>query len=149
MDRSTRPTSAAPCCYRKRSRKSASTEKSSFGEREADPRQQDFVLEGQGIQEPAAAGCCRPGHRSKDAGTLSATQEEKEKEKETVKRPDGQLITITEKEITADDVGKLDKLSLTDYNVDFDSVEVPRGQPISDDDMKHAFSSFLQTIEDA
>ncbi|MFC3279419.1 hypothetical protein ACFOHQ_22350 [Xanthomonas fragariae] len=40
-------------------------------------------------------------------------------------------------------------MSLTDYNVDFDSVEVPRGQPITDDDMKHAFSSFLQTIEDA
>ncbi len=76
-------------------------------------------------------------------------KKKKKKEKETVKGPDGQLITITEKEITADDVGKLDKLSLTDYNVDFDSVEVPRGQPISDDDMKHAFSSFLQTIEDA
>ncbi|ENZ95990.1 hypothetical protein, partial [Xanthomonas fragariae] len=76
-------------------------------------------------------------------------KKKKKKEGETVKTQDGQLITITEKEITADDVGKLDKLSLTDYNVDFDSVEVPRGQPITDDDMKHAFSSFLQTIEDA
>ncbi|CAE6850520.1 Conjugal transfer protein TraG [Paraburkholderia aspalathi] len=60
----------------------------------------------------------------------------------------GNIITVTEREITPADVDKLDQLSLTDYNIDFESVEVPKGEPISDADMKKAFGSFLQTIAD-
>lgn len=74
----------------------------------------------------------------------------KPKTQETiVKNAAGQTVTITEREITPDDVSKLDKLSLTDYNVDFENVEIPKGDPISDADMSNAFSSFLQTIADA
>ena len=57
-------------------------------------------------------------------------------------------ITFTEREITADDMPKLDKLSLTDYSADFDSVEIPKGKPITDDEMHQAFGSFLASMAD-
>lgn len=46
------------------------------------------------------------------------------------------------------DMDKLDGLSLTDYDVDVSQVPMPEGQPISDDDMKRAFSAFLETMID-
>jgi type IV secretion system protein VirD4 len=49
--------------------------------------------------------------------------------------------------ITPADVKRLPKLSLTDYAVDFSKVELPKGEPVTDDDLKKAFGSFLQTIE--
>lgn len=47
------------------------------------------------------------------------------------------------------DIPKLAKLSLTDYAVDFSKVAVTKGEPVSDDDLKKAFGSFIATIEAA
>jgi type IV secretion system protein VirD4 len=49
--------------------------------------------------------------------------------------------------ITPADVKRLPTLRLTDYAVDFTKVELPKGEPVTDDDLKKAFGSFLQTIE--
>jgi type IV secretion system protein VirD4 len=75
----------------------------------------------------------------------------KKKKPTSVRQQDaqGNIITVTEREITPADVDKLDQLSLTDYNVDFENIEIPKGDPMTDDDIKAAFSSFLQTIEAA
>lgn len=49
--------------------------------------------------------------------------------------------------ITPADVKNLPKLGLTDYAVDFSKVELPKGEPVTDADLKKAFGSFMQAIE--
>lgn len=40
--------------------------------------------------------------------------------KEEVTEVDGQLVKYVDREIVADDIETIDKLSLTDYNIDFE-----------------------------
>lgn len=51
--------------------------------------------------------------------------------------------------ITAADIPTLKKRSLTDYAVNFEKVELPKGEPLTDDDVRKAFGSFLKTIEES
>ena len=60
----------------------------------------------------------------------------------------GNPASFTERDITPSDVDKLDQLSLTDYHVDFENVELPKGKLISDADMERGFESFLHAIAD-
>lgn len=55
---------------------------------------------------------------------------------------------VSSRAIEPADVETLDTLSLTDYDVDVSQVPIPEGRPISDDDMKRAFSAFLETMVD-
>lgn len=49
--------------------------------------------------------------------------------------------------VTPADVGKLGKLSLTDYAVDFSKIPIPKGEHVSDDDLTQAFSSFQTAVQ--
>lgn len=49
--------------------------------------------------------------------------------------------------VTPADFGKLGKLDLTAYAVDFSKVELPKGEPITDDDLQKAFGSFMKAVE--
>lgn len=49
--------------------------------------------------------------------------------------------------ITPADVPKLGKLSLTDYAVDFSKVQLPKGEPITADDLDKAFDSFIKAVD--
>ncbi|MCS0585418.1 type IV secretory system conjugative DNA transfer family protein [Massilia pinisoli] len=49
--------------------------------------------------------------------------------------------------VTPGDFGKLGNLNLTAYAVDFSKVELPKGEPITDDDLKKAFGSFMKAVE--
>lgn len=49
--------------------------------------------------------------------------------------------------VAAADFGKLGNLDLTAYAVDFSKVELPKGEPITDDDLKKAFGSFMKAVE--
>jgi type IV secretion system protein VirD4 len=49
--------------------------------------------------------------------------------------------------VTPADFGKLGNLNLTAYAVDFSKVELPKGEPITDDDLKKAFGSFMKAVE--
>ena len=73
------------------------------------------------------------------------------KKPNTPQQQDGHnnMATVTVREITPADMDKLDQLSLTEYNVEFEDIQIPKGYEMSDDDMKVAFGSFLQTIEAA
>lgn len=58
-------------------------------------------------------------------------------------------MNATDRVITAADMQYLDQLSLTDYNVDFDHIEMPKSDLITDEEMKAVFNAFLQTIDAA
>jgi type IV secretion system protein VirD4 len=45
------------------------------------------------------------------------------------------------------DFGKLGNLNLTAYAVDFSKVELPKGEPVTDDDLNKAFGSFMKAVE--
>lgn len=60
----------------------------------------------------------------------------------------GQLVQIIEREIEPKDIEGIDKLSLTDYNINFSEIEVPIGEPITDEEMAKVFGSFINSIAD-
>jgi type IV secretion system protein VirD4 len=41
----------------------------------------------------------------------------------------------------------LGTLNLTAYAVDFSKVELPKGEPVTDDDLQKAFGSFMNAVE--
>lgn len=49
--------------------------------------------------------------------------------------------------VTPADFGKLVNLDLTGYAVDFTKVELPKGEPITDEDLHKAFESFMKAVE--
>jgi len=49
--------------------------------------------------------------------------------------------------VTSVDFGKLGNLNLTAYAVDFSKVELPKGEPATDDDLNKAFGSFMKAVE--
>jgi type IV secretion system protein VirD4 len=49
--------------------------------------------------------------------------------------------------VTPADFGKLGNLNLTAYAVDFSRVELPKGEPVTDDDLNKAFGSFMKAVE--
>lgn len=49
--------------------------------------------------------------------------------------------------VTTADFGKLVNLDLTGYAVDFSKVELPKGEPITDEDLNKAFGSFIKAVE--
>jgi type IV secretion system protein VirD4 len=55
--------------------------------------------------------------------------------------------SVPARSVTPADFGKLGNLNLTAYAVDFSKVELPEGEPITDDDLKAAFGSFMKAIE--
>jgi len=72
----------------------------------------------------------------------------KSKVKDEVVEVDGQLMKFVDREIEAKDIETIDKLSLTDYNIDFENIVVPLDDPISDEEMKEVFGSFINSIAD-
>ncbi|QKZ07832.1 type IV secretory system conjugative DNA transfer family protein [Pseudomonas eucalypticola] len=60
----------------------------------------------------------------------------------------GQLVKFVDREIEVKDIDNLDKLSLTDYNIDFAKIEIPDNEPATDEEMKELFSSFVNSIAD-
>ena len=49
--------------------------------------------------------------------------------------------------VTPADFSRLGTLNLTAYAVDFSKVELPRGEPVTDDDLQKAFGSFMKAVE--
>jgi type IV secretion system protein VirD4 len=49
--------------------------------------------------------------------------------------------------VTPADFGKLVNLDLTGYAVDFSKIELPKGEPITDEDLHKAFGSFMKAVE--
>jgi type IV secretion system protein VirD4 len=49
--------------------------------------------------------------------------------------------------VTPADFGRLGTLNLTAYAVDFSKVELPKGEPVTDDDLQKAFGSFMKAVE--
>jgi type IV secretion system protein VirD4 len=49
--------------------------------------------------------------------------------------------------VTPADFGRLGTLNLTAYAVDFSKVELPKGEPVTDDDLQKAFGSFMNAVE--
>jgi type IV secretion system protein VirD4 len=49
--------------------------------------------------------------------------------------------------VTPADFGKLGNLNLTAYAVDFSKIELPKGAPVTDDDLNKAFGSFMKAVE--
>lgn len=47
------------------------------------------------------------------------------------------------------DFGKLGALDLTAYAVDFSKVELPKGEPVTDEDLAKAFGSFMKAVENS
>lgn len=68
--------------------------------------------------------------------------------KEEVTEVDGQLVKYVDREIVADDIETIDKLSLTDYNIDFEKIELPENEPATDEEMQELFGSFINSIAD-
>ena len=69
----------------------------------------------------------------------------KKSQKES-KDKDGNIIVTTTRNVTAKDMSKLDGLSLIDYNLDASKVELPKGEPVTDEDIAKAFGSFLNAV---
>jgi len=42
----------------------------------------------------------------------------------------------------------LDSLTLDDFSVNFDHIEIPHGRRLSDEELKHAVDRFLDTVAD-
>lgn len=49
--------------------------------------------------------------------------------------------------ITPEDVPKLGKLKLTGYAADFSSVQLPKGEKLTGDDLQRTFESFISAVE--
>ena len=49
--------------------------------------------------------------------------------------------------ITPADVEKLGKLKLTDYAANFDSIQLPKGEKLTGDDLQKTFDSFIKAVE--
>ncbi|WP_122564111.1 type IV secretory system conjugative DNA transfer family protein [Pseudomonas viridiflava] len=60
----------------------------------------------------------------------------------------GQLVTIVTRPIGIEDIESIDKRSLTDYNIDFENITTPSGDPVTDEEMQAVFGSFLNSIAD-
>lgn len=50
------------------------------------------------------------------------------------------------REITADDLAYLDQLGVEDFAVDLEEIEIPQGEPISDDEMEKLVDSFFNAV---
>jgi type IV secretion system protein VirD4 len=64
---------------------------------------------------------------------------------------DAQAAAAPSKEARAlrpDEIGHLDKLTLDDFSLDFDDIEIPKGRPMTDDEVKHAVDRFMATLVD-
>jgi type IV secretion system protein VirD4 len=53
-----------------------------------------------------------------------------------------------EREIIPSDMNKIDSLDLSDFNTSFENVQVPKGEPIGDREIKAAVDSFLESMID-
>lgn len=51
------------------------------------------------------------------------------------------------RDITPQDVPKLGKLKLTDYAADFASIQLPKGEKLTDDDLEKTFDSFIRAFQ--
>jgi type IV secretion system protein VirD4 len=50
--------------------------------------------------------------------------------------------------IAPTDVEHLDKLGLEDFTLNFEDIEIPKGRPLTDAEVKHAVDGFLATLAD-
>lgn len=66
---------------------------------------------------------------------------------QALKKPEKKVVE-TVRDITPSDVENLDKLSLADFNIKFEDIDVPKGPPVSEEEMKAAVGSFLDTMMD-
>lgn len=48
--------------------------------------------------------------------------------------------------VVAADVPHLDKLGLEDFSLNFDDIQIPKGRPLTDAEVKHAVDGFLATL---
>ena len=66
--------------------------------------------------------------------------------KSTTKPQNNNTDITGSKQVTVNDIEKLDSLSLSDFDVDFDQIEMPNNGQITDDVMKDIFNDFLENI---
>ena len=57
-------------------------------------------------------------------------------------------VETVEREATAEDIDRIESLTLEDFVADFNAVELPTEGPMSDDQMKDAVESFLGTLRE-
>jgi type IV secretion system protein VirD4 len=50
--------------------------------------------------------------------------------------------------IEAADVAVLDRMTLADFSLDFDDIEIPKGRPMTDEEIRNAVDRFLATLAD-
>ena len=53
---------------------------------------------------------------------------------------------VSVREATVEDIDRLDSLTLEDFAADFDRVKLPADGPLTDDDLKVAVESFLDSL---
>ncbi|MEO8249867.1 MAG: type IV secretory system conjugative DNA transfer family protein, partial [Burkholderiales bacterium] len=57
-------------------------------------------------------------------------------------------LAAAERPVAPGDVAKLDALLLDDFSLDFDDVEIPKGRPMTDAEVRSAVDQFLATLAD-
>ena len=50
--------------------------------------------------------------------------------------------------VQASDVARLDELTLEDFSLDFEHIEIPKGRPMTDAEVQQAVDHFLATLAD-
>lgn len=53
------------------------------------------------------------------------------------------------RDMTADDLAFLDQLNVENFTVNFDDIEIPKGEPISDDEMAALVDKFFDAVENS
>lgn len=51
------------------------------------------------------------------------------------------------RDITPQDVSKVGKLKLTDFAADFSSVQLPKGEQLTSEDLRKTFDSFMTALD--
>ena len=57
-------------------------------------------------------------------------------------------VETVERDATAEDIERIESLTLEDFAADFSAVELPTEGRMSEDQMKHAVESFLETLRE-
>ena len=80
--------------------------------------------------------------------TLTEQSPKTEQTRKNAKKSDAKITPLV-RDFSSEDVGRMESLSLTDFDADFSEIDIPTSEPISDEDMEKAFASFVKTIEDS
>lgn len=57
-------------------------------------------------------------------------------------------LPVQERPVEPADVARLDAMSLDNFSLDFDHIVIPKGKPLTDDEIQGAVDSFLATLAD-